>query len=260
VGLSRSAHVTETFYRTPLSSQPLGTQPEHTMKTLLSYIVLLLIVNITVVCAQDDPDVKLYNSINEILKKTFGPTYEAGAILVVDNQLKSEESSSGIYEDWNQQLQHSIIVLYSKWNSIDYGSGEELDDSGAIAIIRDNKIIWYSKSFILGYSQTASSFIGYSDLNGDGITDIICAIGGGSHLEMESLWIVSPNSQGGNLLNATYSNGYSSIIGAADTFEFIKIKGSKLKEIQVLDYASDDEKKFHYKWNGFSFSKINDNK
>jgi len=211
--------------------------------------------DITFLFCQVDPEIIHYNAINNTLKKELGSLYQAGDILDVDDlPTLSEDDKNALHEDRNNQFQHCSLVLYSK---LDPESGTALNDSGAIAIIRDSKIIWQSNPFILGYLQTSSRIIGYADLNEDGSTDIVCAVGGGSHFETESYWIISQNPTGGKLLNSTYSNGYSAVIGATETFSCKKLKGSKFREIQVLDYQSEKEKTITYRWNGSVFSIAN---
>jgi hypothetical protein len=227
-----------------------GTQSYNPMRYITSFIALLLFFLATVANAQDESEIKQYAIIDGILKKAFGPNCESGAILDVDNPPKPlEGSSEAIYEDASHQLQHCILVMYRNQDST--------EDAGAMAIIREGKILWHSRAFILGFAPTASSIIGYCDLNEDGNTDIICAVASGSHFEMESLWIITPNLEGGQLLNSTYSNGYSSVVGASESFAFVKTKGSKLREIRSLDNASDNQRSIVYRWNGAAFSILN---
>jgi len=217
------------------------------MRYITPFIAFLLFFLANVANAQDESEIKQYAIINGILKQAFGPNCESGAILDVDSPPKPLEGSSEvIYEDASHQLRHCILVMYRNLDST--------EDAGALAIIREGKIIWHSRPFILGFAPTASSVIGYADLNEDGTTDIICAIAGGSHFETESLWIITPNVEGGKLLNSTYPNGYSSIVGASESFSFVKSKGSKLTEIRSLDNASDNQRSIVYRWNGSAFS------
>ena len=67
----------------------------------------------------------------------------------------------------------------------------------AIAIIRDNKIIWHSKNLIIGYNEAASRILGFTDVDNDGRIDIICVVGHGTSMETEDLWIISTVSNGG---------------------------------------------------------------
>jgi hypothetical protein len=220
------------------------------MRYITSFIAFLLFSLVTIAKAQDESQIKQYAIINGVLKQGFGPNCESGDILDVDDPPKpSDGSSEAIYEDAPHQLQHCILVMYRNQDST--------EDSGALAIIREGKILWHSRAFILGFAPTASSVIGYADLNEDGTTDIICAIASGSHFETESLWIISPNAEGGKLLNATYPNGYSSVVGTSESFTFVKSKGSKLTEIRSLDNASDIQRSIVYRWNGSAFSIAN---
>jgi hypothetical protein len=241
---------------------------ESYMKTqilTLIRIVAMIFVSITTVYPQDAEDMKAYALSDSLIKIVFGPTYDVGGVLDVDHILtmpKEKLQWEGyIFEDPNNQLQHCVICCFGKWDSMDashrYGSGVTLNDSGGVAIIRDGKIVWHSKRFILRYTDVGSRISGFADLNNDGTTDIICSMCG---RYTEALWLVSPTHQGGRLLNAIDDHGNSVIEGGDDTLEIVDSGKNKIKEIQAIPAESENLDKVIYTWQGSTFSELRSKK
>ncbi len=229
------------------------------MKILIFSTTLITLVSFVAPCElySQEAEVLSYNRADSLIKSAFGPRYSAGSTLDVDSILVAPRESSQwkgyIFEDPRRQLQHCLIVAYGKWDSLPaeerYGSGEHLNDSGGIALIKADKIVWYSKRVILQYSEIESRISGFADLNDDGITDIIYSRYGGSSLEIEFLWLISPNNEDGSLLNGIDSSvGFSTIVGGSDTFEF-RHRGNSII-ISAIEADSEALRKIHYRWNG----------
>jgi hypothetical protein len=199
-----------------------------------------------------------YALADSLIKVTFGSTYIAGSMLDVDCSLEESNDKSQwsgyIFEDPKHQLRHSLIVAYGNRDSIGskemYGSRVSLNDSGGIVIIRNNRIAWCSKRIILDYSDFESCISGFADFNNDGITDIIYSHRMGYQLEGEELWLITPNSQGGKLLNDVDDFGCSTIVGCSNTFIFNHIGNNNTIVIRAGDVGSEYGSNVFYIWNG----------
>jgi hypothetical protein len=193
--------------------------------------------------------------LDKILKKVLGQEFEVQTVFDVDkilSKLKVDESVAYIREDPNHQLQHTYIGEYTKWDSMPpkerYGSGASLSDIGGIAIIRDSNTIWCSKRFILDYSPRACQISGFADLNNDGVTDIIISTFEGEREDYEKFWLITPDDQGGRILNSIDKNGQTTIVGESGTFKITNVKNSKIMTIRSSNGL--------YKWNGSVFKKM----
>jgi hypothetical protein len=226
----------------------------------------LILFTCTTICQSQDAEYdKAYASADSLIKLAFGPTFNPGSVLDVDHILTMPKEKSQwegyIFEDPNNQLQHCIVFYFGKWDSMDakerYGSGVSLNDSGGVGIIREEKIVWYSNRFILGYTEVGSRISGFADLNNDGTTDIICSI---SEHYMETLWLVSPTYQGGRLLNAIDEYGYSMIKGGDNTFEIVDSGNDKIKNIQAIRPESENLEEITYTLQGSVFSELKSRK
>jgi len=192
--------------------------------------------------------------IDSLITSTFGPNYHSAAILDVDDRVANAayrvyQMMGYVFEDPNHQLEHSIIVAVCKYED----DGQTMCDSGSIAIVRGNKIVYRSKPIIhhFGYAPIP----GFGDLNNDGTTDILFSAQMDMHGYGEALWILSPDSSGGTLLNDVDEDNQSTIIGASGCFKIIQPKGEKTKRIEVDELNSESHGKFIYTWNGRVFSK-----
>jgi hypothetical protein len=202
-----------------------------------------------------------YDLADSLIKASFGPTFTVGTLLDVDAILAMPEQERKwhgyIFDDPNHQLSHCVIVTYGSWDSMDvryrYGSGVSLNDSGGIALVRAKRIVWSLRRIILNYGEASSRLSGFGDFNKDGVTDIIYSRYGGSHDEIEILWLVSPDSLGGKLLNAIDSFGLSTIVGAFDTFEFRVAGPEQTITIGAIDAYSERSRNINYVWNGKAF-------
>jgi hypothetical protein len=248
-----------------LSTHPLGTRQKYINRDKIMGMIKfisVLIISSTTVYSQDIEYMKAYHLADSLIKITLGPTYDPGGVLDVDYilrlPLEKSQSEGIVFEDSYHQLQHCIIFCYSSWDSDDvkerYGSGVSLNDSGGVAIIRDGRIIWNSKRLICGYTDAGSRILGFSDLDNDGTTDIICSMGG---VYSESLWLISPNQQGGRLLNATDQIGYSVIDGLEGTFRVLDMGKNHIKEIHATRIESDEYEKVIYTLQGTVFKEKN---
>jgi hypothetical protein len=201
-----------------------------------------------------DTSRQTYNSLDSLIKSQHGSMYHVMGILDVDDRTKNAayriyQDMGYTFEDPNHQLEHSFIVAVGKYEE----NGRDLCDSGSIAIIRQNKIVWFSKPLIHHFDY--APLPGFGDLNNDGTTDILFS----AQIDMrgygEALWILSPDSSGGRLLNDVDEDKQSTIIGASSCFKISQQKGENAKRIEVDDLDSESHGKFIYIWNGRIFTK-----
>jgi hypothetical protein len=205
--------------------------------------------------AQKNKEMSL-DSAETIIKATYGSNYEIGNLIDADIALSRDNESletrhGYIFEDPSHTMQHKIIITLGKRDSDGYGN-----DSGAVAILKDSVIVWCSKHFIRGFIPIMSMVRGFCDLNNDGITDIIVSAGGGSSGEIETLWLVSPDVQGGRLLNAVDDEGYSVIIGGTDTFEITNSKQGGKKQFRAIRPSSETLERVDYTWQGSVYNEL----
>jgi hypothetical protein len=197
--------------------------------------------------------------IDSLIKASLGQNYHSGAILDVDDRTANAayrvyQDMGYIFEDPNHQFQHAYIVAL-------YGNDENGDtvlDSGSVAIIRNNRIAWRSKPLIR--NMTYAPLPGFGDVNNDGTTDILITTRFDMRGYAERLWIISPDSTGGRLLNAVDERGESTIIGASGTFTFTQPTQTGAKVIKVNDLSTDLNRFFTYVWNGSVFVKVQSTK
>ncbi len=188
-----------------------------------------------------------------LLKDSLGQNYEVGGIFDVDRVLSKphvDPSVAYICDDPNHQLKHTVIVDYSKCDSMPsymrFGSGVAINDTGGVALIRDGKLLWVSKRFILDYDDLRCNVSGFADLNDDGVMDIIISVFTGSRQEEETLWLISTEGQGGRVLNDVDEDGESVIAGESGSFKFVNSRARKTIEIHCGNVV--------YKWNGSVFT------
>ncbi len=197
--------------------------------------------------AEADTSRELAQTIDGLVKAMLGPSYGASNILDVDDRTANAsyrvyQSMGYIFEDPGHQLEHSYIVTIHGQN-----------DSASIAIVRNNRIVWCSRPLLpsMGFAPLP----GFGDLNNDGTTDILF----NTPLDMrgygEALWIISPDSSDGRLLNAVDQEGQSVIVGGTRTFEFVQPNPKGPKLIKADDFSGDLNSKFMYTWNGSVFVK-----
>ena len=196
----------------------------------------------------------LWHRTDSLVKSSLGKNFDVCAVLDVDDRTRNApyriyQMMGAIFEDQRHQLEHSYIVAIRK--STDSGS-TKLDD-GSVAIIRDNKVIWHSKSLI--HDMGFAALPGFGDLNNDGTTDILLCTPADMRGYSENLWIISPDSSGGRLLNQVDEYGESTIVGASDTFEFTQPDPKGAKVIKASIVGEDLNRHFMYTWNGSVFMK-----
>jgi hypothetical protein len=224
-----------------------------TQRSMISFTLLLTLGAHTICLAQNIPKHRMsHKSADALIKSALGMDHEVGGIFDVDRILampRLDPSVAYIREDPNHQLQHTFVVDYTKWDSMPpqerYASGASLNDTGGIAFIRDDKLVWRSERFILDYSPMNFQVSGFADLNGDGTTDIIVSTFEGDQREQETLWLISPDSPGGRILNTVDQDGRSTIVAESGSFQFINSRSGKAKVIQSGDAT--------FEWNGSVF-------
>ena len=201
--------------------------------------------------AEADTSRRIHQSMDSLIEQQCGPLSEAAAILDVDDRTANAayriyQDMGYIFEDPNRQLEYSYIVTIAKYE----GDQHTLCDSGSIAIIRQNKIVWISKPLIhhFGFARIP----GFGDFNNDGTTDILFSAQTDMRGYGEALWILSPDSSGGRLLNEVDEDKQSTIAGPASCFEILQAKGELAKSIEVDNW---DKGKSIYFWNGQAFAK-----
>ena len=100
-----------------------------------------------------------------------------------------------------------------------------------------------------------ASLKGIADVNADGITDIVIATRLDDRGYGEGLWIITPDSSGGRVLNRTDDIGESAIVGATWTFWFERSIGTGAYVIQADDFSGKSNRFYVYTWNGSTFVK-----
>jgi hypothetical protein len=220
-------------------------------------IKLLILVNmLALLCVEkctsqtQEYESTIYDRIDSIVKRTLGTTYDAGSVLDVDSVLhlfKRERRPFGVFEDPRGELSHCVIATFSRRDSA--------EDEAGIALIQADTIVWRSRRFIFDYSHLRSNIYGFADLNNDSTTDIIVSISYGRGL-VQGLWLVSPDDQGGTLLNSFDEFGYSSIQGADGMFEVVQSLDSPAKVI--TGWGLEQQRSVLFKWNGSLFVKADD--
>ena len=225
------------------------------------HTAFILLTFFAIAYSQDQADHSKLVLTDSLIETYFGPNYSSIDLIDVDELTampKDKLQWKGIiFEDPHHQFQHCIIFTYGKYTTIDKikqsRSYNLIADTEGVGIIKDQKISWCSKKLIVSYLGQ-SNIAGFADLDGDGNTDIVCSQSGGWHGAYEQLWIISPTSLGGKCLNSINDEGYTSIVGAADSFEVIESSGVS-KIIRALDADSDSLLTIYYLWDGNKFAK-----
>ncbi len=202
-----------------------------------------------------DTSRSLAQEIDSLVKATLGHNYSSGGILDVDDRIANSsyrlyQEMGLLFEDPRHQLEHSYVVAVHICDS----EGDWVPDSGSVAIIRENKLIWHSKFLVRNMEH--GLLRGFGDMKGDGTTDILITTPLDMRGYSQELWIISPDSSGGRLLNGVDKEGESIIIGASDTFGFTRPKpdGPMVIKSDDLDHPN---RLFVYTWNGSVFAKAN---
>ena len=236
--------------------------PKDIMKNRTKGAVISFVAALLLSSQSRAQDYEAYESIlsdraDSIVKNFFGASFEAGAVLEVDSALSWAEKgeTTSIFEDPHKQLAHCIITTFDKWDSSEGGSQITWNDSGGIAIIRSDRVIWHSKRCILDYSSVVSQIWVFADLNNDTAIDIIVSLSYGHGL-VQGLWIMTPNELGGKLLNSYDEIGRSTILGSASMFAVGLSPDHMTKEIAAWDQEKDRSAIF--RWNGSTFARVQD--
>jgi hypothetical protein len=225
----------------------------------LFYTAFILTIFFSISYSQDQIVDSILLLSDSLIEAHFGPNYATIDIIDVDELITTPREKlpwNGIIcEDPHNQFQHCMIFSYGKYDTIDKKTNSRsyllIADTEGVGLIKDQKIIWCSKKLI--YSNLGESDIaGFADLDGDGNTDIICSQSAGVHGEYEELWIISPTSHGGKIINSVNNKGFTTIRGAADSFEVLKSSGDS-KIIRALDADLDSIRTIYYLWNGNKF-------
>ncbi len=194
----------------------------------------------------------LAQHIDSLIEASLGHSYHSGSILDVDDRIANAsyrvyQMMGYFFEDPRHQLEHSYIVAVYSCDE----SGYTVHDSASVAIVRENRLIWRSKPLIrnAGFAPLP----GFGDFNNDGTTDILFSTPIDMRGYGEALWILSPDSLGGRLLNAVDEEGQSTIVGATGTFKFTQPTQGAAKVIKANDFSGELNGIFVYTWNGSAF-------
>ena len=182
--------------------------------------------------AFSDTSEQFHRDLDSLVKSRLGREFTVAAVLDVDDRVANGayrvyQAMGYIFEDPRHQFEHSFIVTIR----------QERHDRGSVAIVRNNKLVWRSKPLMRFMDMP--SLKGIADVNADGNTDIVIS----TSLDMrgygESLWIITPDSLGGRLLNRTDDIGESTIVGATDSFSFNKLRGQAAYVIDAHDFSGE---------------------
>jgi hypothetical protein len=204
--------------------------------------------------ARADTSEHLASSIDSLVKASLSHNHQSGAVLDVDDRVENAsyrvyQSMGYIFEDPRHQLKHSYIVAIYTCDD----NGDTIYDSSSVGIVRDNRLIWCSRPLIRDAHM--APLPGFGDLNNDGTTDILCTTPIDMRGYGEALWIISPDSSGGKLLNSVDEQGQSTIVGASGTFKITQPAQGSAKVISVNDFSGNVKSMFEYAWNGSVFAK-----
>ena len=197
--------------------------------------------------------------IDALVKAAYGPGYGSGSILDVDERIEGSsrrvhQGLGYVFEDPLHQLEHALIVVVHRHEE----DGRPLNDSSFVGIVRENRMVWCSKPFLRNDDNYPFHLTGFGDLNNDGTTDILVSAALGDRGEEEALWIISPDSSGGKLLNEIDMDGQSTIVAAAASFKMVPSKGRKPMVIKGTERSSDEMGTAYevvYTWNGLFFAR-----
>jgi len=200
----------------------------------------------------NDSTENVHRSLDSLIKAHYGSSYFVGGEVDVDDRTANAEyrvyqDLGWIFEDPSQRLIHSYIVEVEKSDS----NQNTLSDSVFIAIIRADSLVWSSRRFMI--PTQFKNIRGFADLNNDGITDILLAGVTNERYDYEALWIISPDSSGGRLLNETDSDYISTISTAGGVIEIESKSAGGPKRI-IIDRSGADIDTFA--WNGRVFAKV----
>lgn len=201
-----------------------------------------------------DTSQALHNQLNDIVRASLGRNHIVTDLLDVDDRTRNAfyrryQDMGYVFEDPQHQLAHSYLAVVQVCDD----SGYVVYDSASVAIIHEGAVAWHSKYLIQAESHCALP--GFADLNDDGITDILVGTPADMRGYGEKLWIISPDSVGGRLLNSSDERGQSTVTGATGTFRFNLTATAGPKEIRATDFGEDTQTYQSYVWNGTAFVK-----
>ncbi len=209
-----------------------------------------------VVFAQEsDP---LYEQVKAQFNVRFGNRYRMRVFLNVDSSLGRSLGTFNNYriEDPYGTLAHCII-----FTGAGVSRGGDMPP-GFIGVYKEGEFLWVSDTLIEGYAVSFNGMVAATDLNNDGKVEIILGMSGGSHSELEYLWIVSWDGRSGTIINDAEGDeidGYESkIAGFFGSFEFNDLNGDGIKEIISTWYVSDESEETGqaiYSWNGQKYGR-----
>ena len=221
------------------------------MKVLFPVLWTLVLLQCTLAQPQSD---SVRNHVTSVVKSHFGSNYYTCDVLDVDTTLAwwadpPYFAGGPISEDSAGQLRHCRIAIYAKLLADDT-SGLGLEERNCIAIIRNDSVVWHSAPLLHNCCGAGGRILGFCDVNNDGVTDILVSDATGAIHGIEDLWIISPDSKGGTLLNTIDDIQRSTITGAFDSFDLSSRDRRGRRIITALDPGSEPLRKILYKWNG----------
>jgi hypothetical protein len=182
----------------------------------------------------------LERQIDQLLQTTLELPYEAGKILVVDQEIGKVQHSSftqyGIDDPYNTLTGCVVFSAYPAAGS-HYGGN-------LIGVFRNGFIVWHSDTVLIG---TVDAFFCTRDLNLDGTVEIMvrCDVFG-----RDETWIFSWNGSQGACLNQQISGSYMPMRTQTLMLSMDDIDGDGIMEFRNREFSDGSDA---WSWNGQAY-------
>ena len=190
-------------------------------------------------------------NITSMVNGLFGPIYNVTNVVNIDSSLHPGIDAGVGFSDPYGTLQHCLVFV---------ATGRRTDQpncpKGFIGVVRGGQLLWLSDTLMEDFYAVSAMITGVSDLNRDGVVDIIASTFEGVKMNFERLWIFSWDGKTGHFISETDSVGASTLCSSARAFRFVDLQGNGVKTIVGLRHTGqipDQVEQVIYSWNGIHY-------